>query len=130
MPIPYGSGRPGPAGLRSPWGSRQTVPVNRDNSHRRRERRHDRAWMKAAGREVNRPWWENAYFLAFFIACGSFITGAGLLAVAALGETGSWVFAVVAATCWLVGYAALRLWWKAFSARVEANLRLKKEDQA
>jgi hypothetical protein len=105
------------------------VQVNRDSGQHRRKRRHDRAWVKAAARELNRPWWEQTYVFGLFIACGSFITGAGLMAVAALGETGSLVFAVVAVTCLLVGYAALRLWWRTFSARVDSNLRLKNEDQ-
>jgi hypothetical protein len=90
-----------------------------------RGRCHDRAWLKAAARELNQPWWEQTYFVRFVIACGFFVIGAGLFAVALLDEP---VFAIAAVTCWLVGVAALRLWWRTFSGRVEARLRPKRGD--
>ena len=96
-----------------------------DRERHGRGRRHDRAWVKAAARELNKPWWEQTYFVGFVIACGSFVVGAGLFAVAVLDEP---VFAIAALACWLVGGAALRLWWRTFSGRVEARLRPKRDE--
>lgn len=90
-----------------------------------RERRQDRAWVKAAARELNKPWWEQTYLVGLVIACGSFVIGAGLLVVAVLDEP---VFAIAAVACWLVGGAALRLWWRTFSGRIEARLRPEHDD--
>jgi hypothetical protein len=58
-----------------------------------------------------------------FIGVACFGAGALLLVLAAFGEDSWWVFVIVGVFSWLVGAAALRLWWITFTVRVDNALQ-------